>query len=100
LARFRNFHAWKDKKDNELAIAIWQYLCDYETGIYHFSEVLDGKDPYAEFATMREPLKMLNVYNCGYCGIFGPTVEGIYAGCGFTTGRSFAWQPGLTAPPR
>ncbi|MCY3019001.1 MAG: hypothetical protein NTW87_08235 [Planctomycetota bacterium] len=92
LARFQKFHAWKDKKDNDLAIALWQYLCDYETGLYHFSEVLDGKDPFVEYATMREPLKMLNVYNCGYCGIFGPTVEGIYHGCGFTTGRSFALQ--------
>ena len=89
LARFRNFHAWRDKKDNDLAVAIWQYLCDYETGLYHFYEVLDGPDPFVEYATMREPLKILNVYNCGYCGIFGPTVEGIYHGCGFTTGRSF-----------
>lgn len=89
LARFRNFHAWRDKQDNDLAIAIWQYLCDYETGLYHFYEVVEGPDPFAEYATMREPLKILNVYNCGYCGIFGPTVEGIYHGCGFTTGRSF-----------
>ena len=89
LARFRNFRAWADKKDNDLAIAVWQYLCDYETGLYHFYEVLDGPDPFAEYATMREPLKMLNVYNMGYCGIFGPTVEGIFYGCGFTTGRSF-----------
>jgi len=89
LARFRNFHAWRDKQDNDLAIAIWQYLCDYETGLYHFYEVVEGPDPFAEYATMREPLKLLNVYNCGYCGIFGPTVEGIYYGCGFTTGRSF-----------
>ncbi|MBM4039088.1 MAG: hypothetical protein FJ290_11310 [Planctomycetes bacterium] len=89
LARFRNFHVWRDKKDNDLAVAIWQYLCDYETGLYHFYEVVEGPDPFAEYATMREPLKILNVYNCGYCGIFGPTVEGIYRGCGFTTGRSF-----------
>jgi len=89
LARFRGFHAWRDKKDNDLAIAIWQYLCDYETGLYHFYEVVEGPDPFVEYATMREPLKLLNVYNCGYCGIFGPTVEGIYHGCGFTTGRSF-----------
>jgi len=89
LARFRNFHAWRDKTDNDLAVAIWQYLCDYETGLYHFYEVTEGRDPFAEYATMREPLKILNVYNCGYCGIFGPTVEGIYHGCGFTTGRSF-----------
>jgi hypothetical protein len=89
LARFRSFHAWKDKSGNDLAIAIWQYLCDYETGLYHFYEVLDGPDPFVEYATMREPLKMLNVYNMGYCGIFGPTVEGIYCGCGFQAGRSF-----------
>ena len=92
LARFRNFHAWKDKTDNDLAVAIWQYLCDYETGLYHFYEVLDGPDPFAEYASMREPLKMLNVYNCGFCGIFGPTVEGIFHGCGFATGRSFGLQ--------
>ena len=29
LKRFRNFHAWKDKTGNELAYAIWQYLCGY-----------------------------------------------------------------------
>jgi len=89
LKRFRDFHGWRDKTGNDLAIAIWQYLCDYETGLYHFYEVHDGPDPFPEYSTMREPLKMLNVYNCGYCGIFGPTVEGIYAGCGFDVGRSF-----------
>ena len=26
LARFRNFHAWSDKQDDDLALAIWQYL--------------------------------------------------------------------------
>ncbi len=88
LRRFRSFAPWKDKTDNDLAIAIWQYLCDYETGLYHFYEVRDGPDSFPEYATMREPLKMLNVYNCGYCGIFGPTVEGIYYGCGFPVGRS------------
>ena len=95
LARFRNFHKWKDKQNGDLAVAIWQYLCDYDTGLYHFYEVLDGNDPYSEFSTMREPLKMLNAYNMGYCGIFGPTAEGIFNGCGFATGRSFglaAWN--------
>ncbi len=90
LKRFRSFHAWKDKTGNALAIAVWQYLCGYETGLYHFYEVHDGPDIFGEYSTMREPLKMLNVYNMGYCGIFGPTVEGIYHGMGFTKGRSFA----------
>ena len=97
LKRFRNFHEWKDKKGNDLAIAIWQYLCGYETGLYHFNEVHDGPDPFGEFSSMREPLKMLNVYNMGYCGIFGPTFEGILYGVSdeFSLGRSFfleAWN--------
>lgn len=99
LSRFRKFHKWKYKENEELAIAIWQYLCDYETGLYHFYEVLDGNDPFKEFATMRDPLKMLNVYNMGYCGIFGATAEGIFYGCGFKTGRSFylnAWNHSAT----
>ncbi len=95
LKRFRNFHRWRAKAGNDLAVAIWQYLSDYETGLYHFNEVHDGPDPFGEYSTMRSPLKMLNVFNMGYCGIFGPTVEGIYHGVGFTTGRSFflaAWN--------
>jgi len=95
LKRFRNFHPWKDKSGNALAIAIWQYLSDHDTGLYHFNEVHDGLDPFGEYSTMRSPLKMLNVYNMGYCGIFGPTVEGIFHGVGFTRGRSFglaAWS--------
>lgn len=92
LHRFRQFAAWKDKQGGDLAYAIWQYLSSYETGIYHFNEVTEGPDPFVEFATMREPLKMLNVYNMGYCGIFGPTFEGILYGVddAFHTGRSFA----------
>ena len=89
LKRFRQFHAWKDKTGGELAEAVWRYLCDYETGLYHFNVVEDGPDPWTEYSHMREPLKMLNVYNMGYCGIFGPTVAGIYHGIGFETTRSF-----------
>src|SRR5512133_2737992 len=72
LLRFRQFPAWRDKTGNDLAIAIWQYLCGYETGLYHFNEILDGSDAFDEYATVRDPLKILNVYNMGYCGIFGP----------------------------
>lgn len=95
LGRFRQYHKWKDKTGGDLAVAIWQYLSDYETGLYHFNEVHDGPDPFGEFSTMREPLKMLNVYNMGYCGIFGPTTAGIMHGVGFDTVRSFgvnAWS--------
>jgi len=95
LKRFRQFHEWKDKTGNELALAIWKYLCDYETGLYHFNEILEGPDPFDEYATVRDPLKILNTYNTAYCGIFGPVLDGIYHGVGFETGRSLgleAWN--------
>ncbi|OHB68919.1 MAG: hypothetical protein A2Y77_13360 [Planctomycetes bacterium RBG_13_62_9] len=92
LQRFRQFGPWKDKTGNDLALAIWQYLCDYETGLYHFNEILDGGDPFDEYATVRDPLKILNVYNMGYCGIFGPVLDGILQGVGFEQGRSFGLE--------
>ena len=88
LKRFRNYAKWKDLKDNDLAIAVWKYLCDTQTGIYHMNEICNGNDPCSQFNTVREPLKMLNVYNYGYCGIFGPTTEGIFYGIGFEPTRS------------
>ena len=88
LGRFREFARWKDKQGNDLAIAVWQYLCDTQTGLYHMNEVLDGNDPSGEYATVRDPLKLLNVYNVGYCGIFGPVLDGIFQGVGFEKGRS------------
>lgn len=95
LARFRQFHRWSDKTGNELALAIWRYLSDYETGLYHFNEIPEGPDPFDEYATVRDPLKILNTYNMAYCGIFGPVLDGIFQGVGFARGRSFgleAWN--------
>jgi hypothetical protein len=89
LARFRQFRQWQGKRGNDLAMAVWKYLCDYETGLYHFNEILEGPDPFDEYATVRDPLKILNVYNMGYCGIFGPVLDGIFQGVGFEHGRSF-----------
>ncbi|MFO7900043.1 MAG: hypothetical protein R6V58_13405 [Planctomycetota bacterium] len=90
LTRFRRFHKWKDRTGQDLAIAVWQYLCGTKTGLYHMNEVLDGPDPHREFSTVRDPLKILNVYNVGYCGIFGPVLDGIFQGIGFEKGRSFS----------
>ncbi|MHC4438086.1 MAG: hypothetical protein ACYS3S_12055 [Planctomycetota bacterium] len=89
LRRFRQFHQWKDKTGNDLAISVWKYLCGYETGLYHFNEILEGRDTFDEYATVRDPLKILNVYNMAYCGIFGPVLDGIFQGIGFEQGRSF-----------
>ncbi len=89
LKRFRQFHEWKNKKDEALAIAIWQYLCGRETGLFHMNTVNDGPDPWGEYSTVRDPVKLMNIYNVGYCGIFGPTLDGVFQGVGFEKGRAF-----------
>lgn len=89
LGRFRDFAAWEDCEGQDLAIAIWKYLCGEETGLYHMAPIKDGPDPWEEYSTVRDPIKLMNVYNVGYCGIFGPVLDGIFQGAGFETGRAF-----------
>ena len=89
LKRFRQYHKWKDKQGADLAVAIWQYLCGKETGLFHMNTVNDGPDPWGEYSTVRDPIKLMNVYNVGYCGIFGPTLDGVFQGVGFKDGRAF-----------
>jgi len=89
LGRFRRYHRWKDKNDEQLAIAVWQYLCGRETGLFHMNTVSDGPDPWGEYSTVRDPVKLMNVYNVGFCGIFGPTLDGVFQGVGFVGGRAF-----------
>ncbi len=89
LTRFRQYHRWKDKQGEELAVAVWQYLCDRKTGLYHMNTVNDGCDPWSEYSTVRDPIKLMNVYNVGYCGIFGPVMDGVFQGIGFPQGRAF-----------
>ncbi len=89
LKRFRRYHKWQDKKGADLAVAVWQYLCGKETGLFHMNTVNDGPDPWGEYSTVRDPIKLMNVYNVGYCGIFGPTLDGVFQGVGFKDGRAF-----------
>ena len=89
LKRFRQYHAWRDKTGQDLAIAVWQYLCGKETGLFHMNTVNDGPDPWDEYSTVRDPVKLMNIYNVGYCGIFGPVLDGVFQGIGFENGRAF-----------
>jgi len=89
MEAFANFSAWKDKQGQERAIAIWKYLCDKETGVFHFNPVREGADrQYREFPIILDPIKMLNTYGYGYCGSFGPTTAGIFKQVGFEKARA------------
>jgi len=89
LEAFRTYHRWKDLTGQDLALAVWRYLCDTETGVFHYAPVREGRDPFDwEFRIIRDPIKMLNVYGYGFCGAFGPTAAGIFKGIGFENARS------------
>jgi hypothetical protein len=59
------------------------------------NEVLEGHDEMNEYRTIRDPVKIINVYGYAYCGIFGPTMAGICEGIGLGKGRMLvlpAWN--------
>jgi len=88
LGRFAQFFKDKGLKGQDLAIAIWRHLCDTETGVYHFNEIFEGRETDYALGNVRDPLKILNVYNFGFCGILGPVLEGVFEAAGFQA-RSF-----------
>lgn len=89
MEAFREFSAWKDKSGQELALAVWQYLVDTETGVFHYCPIREGTDPVDwEFRIIRDPIKMLNTYGYGFCGAFGPTTAGIFEAMGLQQARS------------
>jgi len=89
MKAFANFPAWKDKHGQERAIAIWKYLCDKETGVFHFTPIREGQDRRnSELHIIRDPVKMLNSYGYGFCGAFGPTTAGIFERTGFEKARA------------
>ena len=88
LGRFAQFYKDKGLVGQDLAMAVWQRLCGKETGIYHFNEIFEGRETDYALGNVRDPLKIMNVYNHGFCGIHGPVLEGVFRGAGFEA-RSF-----------
>jgi len=89
LKAYRNFHAWRDKQGQELALAAWKCFVGTETGVFHYQPIREGPDQVDwEFRIIRDPIKMLNVYGYGFCGAFGPTTAGFFEGLGFEKARS------------
>ncbi len=89
LEAFANYPAWKDKKGQERALAIWKYFVGTETGVFHYNPIQEGLDPVLwEFRLVRDPIKMMNVYGYGFCGLFGPTTAGLFEGVGFEKARA------------
>jgi hypothetical protein len=91
MEAFADFPAWKDKRGQDRAIAIWKYLCDNETGVFHFAPIREGRDRRnSVLHIIRDPVKMLNSYGYGFCGAFGPTTAAIFERTGFEKARAIS----------
>jgi hypothetical protein len=88
MKTFGDFPRWRDLGGDDRAWEIYRYLADTRTGVFHMSEVREGDDPLSEYATVRDPVKIINVYGYAYCGIFGPFMAGVCEGVGLGPARS------------
>lgn len=89
MEAFSQYPAWKDLKGQDRALAVWKYFVGTETGVFHYNPIQEGLDPQMwEFRLVRDPVKMLNVYGYGFCGLFGPTTAGLFEGVGFEKARA------------
>jgi len=82
MRTFRQFPRWRDLQGDALAWEVYRYLVDTQSGVFHMNQVLEGSDALSEYRTVRDPVKILNGYGYGYCGIFGPLMAGIWQDMG------------------
>lgn len=89
MKTFAEYHRWKDLKRDEKVFEVYKYLTDKRTGIFPMGEgAWEGKDVMYEFGYIRDPVKMINVYTCGYCDMLGPTMAGIMQDMGIGKART------------
>ncbi len=92
-ARFRQFSAWKNLKDQDLAVAVWKYLTDPATGTYHFTDMYElAKEPYWEVKLVQDPMRILNVYGFAVCNMHSSLACGLFKGMGFEQVRLAGWE--------
>jgi hypothetical protein len=91
MKTFAEFPRWRDLKGDALAWEVYRYLTDERTGLFPLGHpVFEGRDTFSEFRTVRDPVKLINVYGYGYCGILGPTVAGVCQGMGMGPSRTLS----------
>ncbi|NPV48099.1 MAG: hypothetical protein HPY69_14185 [Armatimonadetes bacterium] len=95
LTTFAQYPRWRDLSGDALAWELYQYLADPRSGLFHMNEVLEGDDDLNEYRTIRDPIKIINVYGYAYCAILGPVMAGIAEGVGLGEARTLVlpgWQ--------
>jgi len=82
MKTFAQSPRWRGLQGDQLAWEVYKYLADTRTGVFHMNEVLEGKDDLSEYATVRDPVKIINVYGYAYCAAFGPMMAGVWEDMG------------------
>jgi hypothetical protein len=90
--RFRQFAAWKDLEDQDLAVCVWKYLTDPVTGTYHFTDMYElAHEPHWEVKLIQDPMRILNVYGFAVCNMHSSMTCGLFKGMGFEQVRLAGW---------
>lgn len=82
MRTFAEFPRWRNLRGDALAWEVYRYLADTESGLFHMNEVLEGGDVLSEYRTVRDPVKIINVYGYAYCAVLGPVMAGIWEDMG------------------
>ncbi len=90
MKTFRQFDRWRELDDDRLAWEVYKYLVDTRSGVFHMNEVLEGRDTLSEYRTVRDPVKIINVYGYAYCAIFGPMMAGVWQDMGQGEARTLS----------
>jgi hypothetical protein len=89
MKTFAQFHRWRNLEGDARAWEVFCYLTDPRTGLFPLGQpILEGRDTLSEYRTVRDPVKLLNVYGYGFCGILGPTMAGIAEEMGLGPSRT------------
>ena len=89
MKTFARFHRWRNLTGDAKVFAIYKYLADRRTGLYPMGQpAWEGREKLPEYAGVRDPVKMLNVYPIGHCGTLGPTMAGIMQDMGVGKSRT------------
>ena len=82
MQTFAEFPRWRGLRGDALAWEVYQYLADTHSGLFHVNEVLEGDDALGEYRIVRDPVKIINVYGYGFCGLLGPVMAGVWEDMG------------------
>jgi hypothetical protein len=89
MKTFAQFPRWRELKNDALAWEVYRYLADPRTGLFPLGQgAQEGQDVMSEYRIVRDPVKLINVYGFGFCGVLGPTMAGVCADMGLGKSRT------------